>query len=327
MSTFACEVVPIRNLRPHPNADTLSIVDVLDGFPCIVRTEEWARRDRGVYIPVDAVVPDAPEFAFLGGHRRIKAKKLRGIFSMGLLVEAREGWGIGDDVTALLGVTKHDPDQFTERGSLSTGGDDAPAPPCLAPAYTDIESLRRYRHVLAPGEPIIATEKIHGANARYLIHDGALHCGSRTRWKREDERSIWWRAARQAEMAERLPAGFVFYGEVYGQVQDLRYGASGGEVRFRAFDVLEVVSGHYLDHVEAMRVCFEAGLEVAPVLYAGPYNFDALADIAERDSIVDGCGGIREGVVVRPIAERFHERVGRVIFKLHSQRYLLRKGA
>ena len=36
-STHRVEIVPV-NLEPHPNADTLSIVRVFDGYTCVVRT-------------------------------------------------------------------------------------------------------------------------------------------------------------------------------------------------------------------------------------------------------------------------------------------------
>lgn len=322
MSTFRCEVVPVA-LEPHPNADTLSLVKVYD-FTAIVRTEEWRDRSLGVYVPVDAIVPDVPEFAFLDGHRRIKARKLRGIFSMGLIVPVRDGMVFGDDVTEAMGVTRYDPDQFTD--SLSMSGEDEHAPSGLAPKYTDIESLRRHRGVLQAGEQVIVTEKIHGCNARYLVDDEGLHAGSRTRWKRKADGSVWWQAAERAELASRIPQGIVVYGEVYGQVQDLRYGAGKGEVRLRAFDVFDRAAGRYLDADDMTARLATMGIEQAPILFAGPFDYEALSVEAERDSIVDGCGGIREGLVIRPAVERI-EYMGRVILKLHSQRYLLRKGA
>lgn len=320
MSTFRCEVVPVV-LRPHPNADSLSLVEVF-GFTAIVRTAEWQGRDRGVYVPVDAVLPDRPEFAFLAGHRRIKAKRLRGIFSMGLLVPAPDGAQVGDDVTALIGAVKYEPPEET---AVSTGGEDAPAPPGLAPTYTDIESLRRYAHAFDPGEPVIATEKIHGANMRLTLRDGMLHVGSRTRWKRMEGNHVWAKAATGlAERMARLPPCVVVYGEAFGQVQDLRYGTRPGEVRFRAFDV--AAQGRYLDDAEMRDLLGAAGFTLAPTVYRGPFDFAALAEVAERDSIT-APGQLSEGIVVRPERERFHPEIGRVILKLHSQRYLLRKGA
>ncbi len=326
MSTFKAEVVPV-SLTPHPNADTLSLVQVY-GFTAIVRTADFADRDRAVYIPVDAIVPDRPEFAFLDGHRRIKARKLRGVFSMGLLIAAPDGAEIGDDLTAALGIEKHDPDIIQDRGN-PVCVEDGPAPPGLAPAYTDIESLRRYRHLLVEGEPVVATEKIHGANMRATVRDGVLYLGSRTRWKRLDVQHVWTRAAARSGIEEKLrklPAGWVVYGEAYGQVQDLKYGVGDGQIRFRAFDVFDPAAGRYLDYGDMESALLAVGFEMAPVVYAGPLDMAQLEARAEGDSVV-APGQLAEGFVVRPMRERFDAHVGRVILKLHSQRYLLRKGA
>lgn len=326
MSTFKVEVVTVA-LHPHPNADSLSLVQVFD-FTCIVRTADWIERQIGVYIPVDAIVPDRPEFAFLDGHRRIKAKRLRGVFSMGLLIPAVDGALVGDDVTAALGIEKHDPDLMQDRGS-SVCAEDGPAPPGLAPNYTDIESLRRNRGVLVDGEVVIATEKIHGANMRATIRDGVLYLGSRTRWKDGAVQHVWSRASARSDVGAKmakLPAGIVVYGEAYGQVQDLKYGVGEGQIKFRAFDAFDPVVGCYLDANQFGDAMERAGFEVAPTLYCGPFDFAVLSALVEENSLV-APGQLAEGVVVRPIRERFDHRVGRVILKLHSQRYLLRKGA
>ncbi len=84
ISTHKIEVVPIH-LKPHPNADSLSLAHVFDHYVCAVRTEDWKDRVLGVYCPPDSVMPDLPEYAFLKGQFRIKAKKLRGVVSQGLL--------------------------------------------------------------------------------------------------------------------------------------------------------------------------------------------------------------------------------------------------
>src|ERR1017187_10408415 len=108
MSDFKCEVVPVV-LETHPNAEKLSIVRVFDGYQVCVHTEDWKYLDKGIYIPPDSVVPDTEQFKFLEGHLRIKAKKLRGIESYGLLVpvplenELNKSCIIGDDYSEYLG--------------------------------------------------------------------------------------------------------------------------------------------------------------------------------------------------------------------------------
>ena len=329
MSTHRVEVVPIE-LDPHPNADSLSLVHVF-GYTCCVKTSDWIGKTLAAYIPVDSVVPDKLEYAFLSGHRRIKARRLRGIYSEGLLMPAPEGAKVGDDVTEAMGVTFYNPDTFKESGCVSTAADTAPEPPGpIAPKYTDIENVKRYGFLFEDGEEVIATEKIHGANLRATYRDGVLHMGSRTRWVKDTfgevkgDGSMWWRVARAAELERKLSKlpGAVLYGEVFGAVQDLRYGAKNGELFLRAFDIW--MDGRYLDYEEMDGRCQELGIPVAPVIYCGPLGMGILRELAENDSHF---GGIREGLVIRPRQERLHPRHGRVILKLISERYRLRKDA
>lgn len=314
-STHQVEVVPVQ-LDPHPNADALSIVRVR-GFTVCVRTADWQGVERGAYIQPDSIVPDTPDFAFLGDKKRIKVKKLRGVVSMGLLVRAPDGASIGDDVAELLGVTHYEPPMRCD-----TGGETAPAPKGYAPVY-DVESARRYaQEVLAPGEPIIATEKIHGANGRWLWDGERFHAGSRTEWKVETAGNVWWQALYGcAELQDWLRAhpGHVIYGEVYGKVQDLRYGVENG-VRLAVFDILR--GSEWVDAREARTI--GSGLPWVPTLYEGPYDWAHVETLAEGPSLIPGANHIREGCVIKPLAERTHFALGRVCLKVVGSGYLER---
>lgn len=110
------------------------------------------------------------------------------------------------------------------------------------PCY-DLEPLRRHGDVFQDGEFVVVYEKIHGANGR-AYHDGTrLWVGSRTQWKarpENPENDLWWKAAARYKLEEKLAKvpGLVFYFEVFGQVQDLKYGAKPGEVFIAVFDIL-----------------------------------------------------------------------------------------
>lgn len=318
MSQHVVEVVPVA-LEPHPNADTLSIVRIF-GYTVCVRTADWQGVSAGAYIPPDSVVPDTPPFAFLSGHRRIRAKKLRGTVSMGLLVPAPDGARIGDDVAEVLGVVHYEPAMLP--GIRQT--EDAPAPSGYSPVY-DVESLRRYAHLFEPGEPVWISEKIHGANARYVFRDGAMHAGSRTRWKKQDERSIWWQALDATPELRafcEVHEGVTVYGEVYGQVQDLKYGIESG-VRFVAFDLL-ASNGFWVNAEDAHGIATASGVPWVPILRKDfPFDLAAIEKMANGASVL-GRYHCREGVVVRPLVERNDDRLGRVHLKLVGTDYLER---
>lgn len=101
---FRVEVVPVK-LTPHPNADGLSIVKVF-GYDVVVRTEEFADKDKAAFIPPNArILNDDQYYDWLGrDKRRTRVKKYRGIKSYGILVPINEGFGIGTDVQEIIQV-------------------------------------------------------------------------------------------------------------------------------------------------------------------------------------------------------------------------------
>jgi hypothetical protein len=122
MSEFNCEVVRIGEVKKLPNSDTLSITDV-NGYPVIHKSGDYAPGDLAVYVPVDALVPiNCDEFRFLDEgkgktHARIRARKIRGTFSMGLLVKPRRfSWAVGDNVQKELEILKYLPPAEQEPG-------------------------------------------------------------------------------------------------------------------------------------------------------------------------------------------------------------------
>ena len=312
-STHQVEVVPVH-LTKHPNADTLSVAQVY-GYPVVVRTQDWQEGQLGAYLPPDSVVDVArPEFAFLAkgtkAKHRIRACKLRGVLSFGLLIPAPTGAEEGQNLADHFGVEHYKP----EMKSACTGGEAESAPLQLAHlAKYDVDALRRYQHVFVPGEAVLVTEKIHGANSRFAWADGRMWCGSRSEWKRDEENNLWWKAMRNTPAIRDFcydHPGCVLYGEVYGDVQSLRYGRKKGEYSFAAFDVL--CDGSWVDALRGRRWCEEAGVPVVPLLAEMPFDFEAICALAEGASTVPGADHIREGCVhVKPLMGRFHQAVGR----------------
>lgn len=183
------EVVRLGPVEKHPNADSLAITNVFD-YPVITRLGEFKEGDLAVYIPIDAVVPFTEEWAWLHDnapkHCRVKAKRLRGVFSMGLIVPAREGYEPGDDVTAVMGITKYEPPVSKVHRALHAGGErlNIEVPGFIK--YTDIENILRWPDVLEPGEEVVLMEKIHGANFRCGWTNGEFHIGSHSTWRSSD---------------------------------------------------------------------------------------------------------------------------------------------
>jgi RNA ligase (TIGR02306 family) len=192
-STHKVEVLRI-SVEDIPGSDFVGLARVF-GYTCVTNKAQWAGTNMlAAYLPPDSLVDvSRPEFSFLAkdakadGMARIKAKRLRGVLSFGLLVPAPEGSKEGDDVAALLGVGHYDPAvrQAQGKSGLMFGGEAASAPDVYCVKY-DLEAGRRYaQQAFEPGEPVVVSEKLHGANARYVYSCGKMHCGSRTEWKKE----------------------------------------------------------------------------------------------------------------------------------------------
>lgn len=326
-------VVPVT-LEPHPNADSLSLVRVYDGYVVCVRTQDWIGVDRGAYIPPDNVVPDTPEFSFLD-KRRIKAKKFRGIMSQGLLVPAPIGSNIGDDVTEILGVKRYIPEADRETNIPSEA---ETSPPFPGVKY-DVESWFKYKRLLPLGTEVVVTEKIHGTNARYTFQQDRMWVASRSFYRKYDEKNIYWSVLKENPWIEtfcRNNPGVILYGEIYGWVQDLKYGAAPGEKWFRAFDVLGT-DGRFWDFnvvMDNLRMALsepidgkhylEGAYVYVPILYRGVLEENTIEDLMNGKTTIPNTTHVREGVVVKPINEMWDDRHGRIILKAVSPEYLSR---
>jgi len=324
MTEFRVPVVRIGDVVPVEGADALEKTMVWD-YPVVIRKGQFKKGDLAVYVPIDSVVPLNQTFAFLGHHNRIKAKRLRGVFSMGLLIEVPLGSKEGEDVRELLGILKYQPPEHMEAGG------DMERCPFNFPVYTDIEGLRRWPDILKIGERVRIDEKIEGENGRWVFRDGRLWAGSRTTLKKPNPQNKWWAAANQLGLEERLRIvpGIALYGEIYGHTGGFPYDRSSTEAapRVRFFDAFDLDRMRYYDTDEFKSLLIDLKLlsNVAPTLYSGPWDPAEAVELAEGQSAFGP--NVREGVVVRPVRERFDSDLGgRVILKLAGQGYLLAKG-
>ena len=342
VATHRVEVVPVI-LEPHPNADSLSIVHVYN-WQVVTKTADWAGIELAAYIQPDSIVDvTRPEFSWLKRTpedekpHRVRVIRLRKALSQGLLIPAPEGSKIGDDVAEQLGVRHYEPPTQEQLDSIRGPSNSAEAytgPQVWVPEY-DIESMYRYASAFVPGEMVYVSEKIHGQNAKFMWDGVRMWAGTRKDWVKPDTGSPWATLAGHPWIEDfcRYHPLRVLFGEIYGWVQVLRYGAMPSEYFFRAFDVLDGQT--YWDALKFQSM-FLPDWRV-PDLGVMPFDFAALQALAEGNTTLQvvgntnkpGKGGkpipnIREGIVVRPLKERTHFDIpdGRVILKLVSNNYL-----
>lgn len=100
----------ISKIEPIAGADSIEKATVL-GWECVVKKGEFSVGDKIIYVEVDSVMPEKPEFEFLRDRKfRVRTIKLRGQVSQGLVLPISDNKNtheVGDDVTEELGVTKY----------------------------------------------------------------------------------------------------------------------------------------------------------------------------------------------------------------------------
>lgn len=354
MSSLAVTAEPLT-IHTHPDADALELAQV-GLYRAVVGKDAYKTGDYAVYIPEQAVLPAAliEELGLTGrlagkAKDRVKAVRLRGELSQGIVcrpaalegVDLESAHAMGIDFAELLGISKWVPPV-----PVAMAGQVESAPELLP--WIDIENLKRYPGVFEAGEPVTATEKIHGSACllTYFAATGEVQVSSKGVGSRglaiiEAPGNLYWRAIHAhgvpviaARLATELGASRVgIFGEVFGAgVQDLGYGTDlrHQQPGYAVFDISYDDGTGNVRWLDSMAVIDRVGddIRTAPLLYVGPYDVDLMLNLAEGDEDVSGQRlHMREGLVIRPAFERRSDLLGgRAIAKVVSGSYLTRKG-
>lgn len=198
MSEFKCEVVQVK-IERHPNADAIEIARVGD-YQSIVRKGQFVDGDLAVYIPEQALVPEwllrqmklwdeAKNKGGLAGSsgNRVKAIKLRGVVSQGLLLDGQQAsmwfdqeecgvivrrsvpedtpawknqvfFKVGEDAASFLGIVKYEPPIPSNMRGRVVGVD------LHATNKYDFDNLKKMPDLFSEDDYVVATEKIHGTH-------------------------------------------------------------------------------------------------------------------------------------------------------------------
>ena len=356
---FAVEVVTLSHVKKHENADSLDIARI-QGYECVVRKDQYHTGDLAVYIPEGSVLPEGllKELDLwnqeagkgkLSGSRgnRLKAVRLRGVVSQGLLAPVPPGLSPGDDAAAHYGIVKYIPEIPVHMRGMMTPSFG------YTPAY-DIENILKYPDVLQDGEDVAYTEKIHGTLACYALVPGmdneslingntiiaskSMLGHSSFKNAPENDNNLYVNTFRKklldpgvwveiGRIASEEETSVTIFGEIFGRgVQDLHYGCERDK-DFRVFDIHVGPPGEgwFLNPGKLRTTATSLGLTTVPLLHEGLHSEELLRRFRDgRDSISGS--HVREGIVINPLQERQDEELGRVKLKAVSPDYLFRKG-
>ena len=140
------------------------------------------------------------------------------------------------------------------------------------------------------------------------------------------EEDVYAIIAKQEKLRHKLKPGEALYGEICGakiQGEKYSYGNPIESYSLHVFDVMK--DGKYLDAFEFRKFCYQRNIPTVPEdLDIGYFNLEMLTKAASEESHFHMAGQkIKEGIVIRPIKERYDNRCGRVILKMINPEYLL----
>ena len=171
----------IKEIYPHPNADSLEFVKVL-GYQCIVPKGKWNVGDWCILIQPDTVLPDASwAKVYKEKSNRVKAIKLRGEWSFGIVEDLSiipHSFGFeflkkeGEEVSEYIGVTKYEapqPQDLDAKGGLPFGI-----------CKTDEERFQNLDLQKYIGKKVDITLKVDGQSFTAYCKDGVVGVTGRT---------------------------------------------------------------------------------------------------------------------------------------------------
>lgn len=347
MRTLAT-IQKVLDLQEIPGADSIEVASIL-GWKCVVKKGEFAIGDHVVYIEVDSILPERPEFEFMRPRGfRVRTIKLRGQISQGLVfpvsilkgntsVWAEPGIGffgeVGDDVTDMLGITKFEPPIPAQLSGTVRG---------LFPAFlrkTDEDRIQSFPDILQkfPDARCRVCEKLDGSSVTFYYLNGEFGVCSRNLELKEDDQNTFWRVAHQLGLRENLSdlgMNIALQGELVGEgIQKNKYGIRGHAVYF--FDVFGIDGYRPFDVIDADKIIDQLGLQSVPWLMdieqLGDMTVASLLSMSSRNSALADV--LSEGIVVRSYSDMTETFItnktvnrGRISFKVINPEFLLKHG-
>lgn len=308
----------ISNLRAHPNADALELCDI-KGWQVVVKKGEFREGDLCVYIEVDSVVEERPEYEFLRKvNFRIKPTKLRGERSNGIcfpisIIDLDTFDGISDslyvdgepisyegyDVSKIVGAKHYEKPVPAQLAGQIVGH---------RPGFiskTDETNIRSNLEILGElqGLSYYISRKDDGSSGTFFLKDGEFGVCSRNLQLKEDDKNGFWRMARKYDLETHLRNwmdNMVIQGEVVGP------GVNGNnlglqDLELHIFSIVDLKTRELVSFHELVTRCNMWKVPMVTVLEIGhkfEYELHELISLANAQLYPNGKPA--EGIVIRP---------------------------
>ena len=352
MAFFGVTRQIIKSVQPIPDADRIELatLEKVD-FEFVIVKGAFKPGDACLYIPIDSILPSAllVQLGLVGKlagpeKNRLKTACLRGQISQGLVVPLttapEELHGDPKKLTDYLGVTKWDPPMNDTKDAILYPLSDGLS-------EYDIESAQRYQDVLEllMDRPVCITERLEGENAccRAVQNNCQVACRSNIVVEKPDVFNRYWKAVRTnftGQDDDNLLTFATRYAHHCGKATTVYFellgpGTGAGDKKnyyrfeehtFRIFDIRTDFQWLNPDELQDALIWGRIWSFRVPVV---AWNMTlrqwlggrSLKEAADGDSLIYP-GKLREGIVVRPMAEDKVAGFGRLQIKQHSLRYL-----
>lgn len=340
-------VQQISNLTPIEGKDRIEMGSIL-GWTVIVQKNIYTNGDKVVFCEVDAKFPEDPFWSDLTRTNYVvkayKCKtptgKLYGqgyCFPISVFYDYlqeknklngfnHESFLVGDDVSNLLGVTKH---ETVAQPSKHTGFPVADFPSHFIP-ITEEERIQSNMELLdkLKGKPYAIRLKVDGTSWTSCIFESEqIVC---THKNILGDPLIYNYPSRYWDLFYKYPGisvlnklGFAVQAEMYGVgIQSNKLGID--DVRLYVFSIIDTSSRLYVSDDALEFLCREYSVPICPLIEKGDnfnYNLSDLYNIADNLKYQPS-GKNAEGMVVRSAHRTVHEYDdNRISFKVLSREY------
>lgn len=326
----------VRDVQPIEGKDRIGLAQI-EGWQVIVQKQDFKPGDLCIYVEIDSVMPEKPEFEFLRSKDfRIKTMKMAGAVSQGICFPLsfqpqNKEWHEGDDVTDVLGVKQYLPTMDTEENTLpqkkrypawlmrfkqfrriflgkhkKKGG----FPDFIS--KTDETRIQNVPQMQNDKEPYVVTEKIDGCSAtfalvrhkRWLLKDKFEYivCSRNLRLPVNDG-SIYYKVSEKYDIQKKLLGmiGNKDWIAIQGECIGPKIQGNKYHVNEPHFFVFNVVTPYgRMGSIDARNYVGTRDLNFVPIItdnFILPDTVQEMLEYAHDTS--EQCPTFREGVVVR----------------------------
>lgn len=320
----------VKDVKSIPEAEFIEVIQIL-GWKVVCKKDEFKIGDKVIYVEIDSILPEKPEFEFLRKNNFIiRTLKLRGQVSQGicfpLSILPEGNYNEGDDITDLIGVEKYEP-----QIPIGMDGTFIGKYPSWLPK-SDETRVQILQDVLDKykGTKCYYSEKIDGTSSSFSLYYKDFGVYGRRYRLQPNIKNGYWKVAMKYDLEEILRKenrNLAIQGEITGKyIQSNKYKRNNDDLFFNMFNILDIDNQQYFSYQEFIDFAEYYNIPTVPIIsndYILDNDIDKLIELSKGRSVINP-NVRREGIVIRPLIEINDRFFGRVSFKAINPDFLIK---